>query len=317
MKSLTRRRGDGDETMGTGMDGDGNVPAPSAQEIDAEWEKTSLIGTVVRNAKRKAGGGSKNEKRVVRNVVEAGGDPELMYLLLTGVIAAWREAGVCSVGEGDTEDSLPITPDTLDTSNTSNSTTTTTASTTNPLPSLYNLTATNAAYTNPHTTLAKTASSHLYLLTLLPPPLHPYHTPHQTHNIITRAAHNAFSLRPSTTSPSHSTSPTSPTTNNNTSDGPDSGEFLGYATYPTASFFNHSCAPNLRKRRVGRVFEFFADRDVAVGEELCISYLGGEEGVLGVGERRGRLRGEWGFECGCGRCVDEEMGEGRRGGVGE
>jgi SET and MYND domain-containing protein len=41
---------------------------------------------------------------------------------------------------------------------------------------------------------------------------------------------------------------------------------------------------------------------VGVGEELCISYLSGEERGMGRVKRRERLRATWGFECGCGRC---------------
>ncbi|KAF2404667.1 hypothetical protein EJ06DRAFT_553510 [Trichodelitschia bisporula] len=85
-------------------------------------------------------------------------------------------------------------------------------------------------------------------------------------------------------------------------------EYLGYGVWPEASYFNHSCAPNVGKRRVGRGWEFWVKdegRGVGEGEELCISYLGGDEKGLRVEERRERLKQFWGFECACARCVAE------------
>ena len=104
--------------------------------------------------------------------------------------------------------------------------------------------------------------------------------------LISRASHNAFSIRPN-------------------NDGQQSGEFLGYGVWPEASFFNHSCRPNLRKERRGRLWLFWADEEVEEGEELCITYLGGDEKDLGVEERRRRLQDEWGFRCCCTRCIEE------------
>lgn len=106
------------------------------------------------------------------------------------------------------------------------------------------------------------------------------------HEYVSRASHNAFSIRP-------------------TEDGDHTGEFLGYGIWPEASFFNHSCRPNIRKARVGRQWSFWAAKSVAEGEELCITYLGGEEKELNVQQRREKLKTEWGFWCGCGRCVEE------------
>jgi hypothetical protein len=46
-----------------------------------------------------------------------------------------------------------------------------------------------------------------------------------------------------------------------------------------------------------------AKRDIAVGEELLVTYV---DPSLGVRERRSQL-GAWGFgECHCERCVEEE-----------
>ncbi|RMZ79560.1 hypothetical protein DV737_g3408, partial [Chaetothyriales sp. CBS 132003] len=107
--------------------------------------------------------------------------------------------------------------------------------------------------------------------------------------LVSRASHNAFSIRP-------------------TNDGEQSGEFLGYGVWPEASFFNHSCRPNVRKARKGRQWSFWVDEEqgvVEAGQELCITYLGGDEKELSVKERRQRLQVEWDFRCCCLRCVEE------------
>lgn len=82
------------------------------------------------------------------------------------------------------------------------------------------------------------------------------------------------------------------------------GPLLAYSLHPPSSFFNHSCAPNLSKTRHGLSWSFTTSREVEMGEELCISYLGGGE-LAAREERRGRLRDGWGFECGCAKCVEE------------
>lgn len=83
-------------------------------------------------------------------------------------------------------------------------------------------------------------------------------------------------------------------------------EHFGTGIWPEASYWNHSCAPNVRKRRDGRYWQFWAERDVRKGEELCITYLGGEEWELGFRERKARLKGIWGFDCACLRCREDE-----------
>jgi hypothetical protein len=82
-------------------------------------------------------------------------------------------------------------------------------------------------------------------------------------------------------------------------------EIFGYGIWPEASYWNHSCEPNIQKRRVGRAWEFRLERDVKQGDELSITYLGGDEKILGVEERRKRLMATWGFECMCRKCMSE------------
>lgn len=82
---------------------------------------------------------------------------------------------------------------------------------------------------------------------------------------------------------------------------PDS-ENLGSAMYPSASYFNHSCDPNVAKVRQGRTMIFVTAREVQAGEELCISYGHTERGL---DERRQVLQDWWGFVCNCTRCIRE------------
>jgi len=82
---------------------------------------------------------------------------------------------------------------------------------------------------------------------------------------------------------------------------PDS-ENLGSAMYPSASYFNHSCDPNVMKVRQGRKVSFLTERDVEIEEELCISYGHTEREVE---ERQMLLRDWWGFTCICPRCRHE------------
>ncbi|KAK0272154.1 Histone-lysine N-methyltransferase set-6 [Friedmanniomyces endolithicus] len=98
------------------------------------------------------------------------------------------------------------------------------------------------------------------------------------------SSHNAFGIR---------------------SGGEDGEEYMGYGVYPSASYFNHSCRPNVAKQRIDNAWKFWVTEDVRQGEELCISYLGGDEKDLNVRQRRGHLWEVWGFVCECVRCQRE------------
>jgi SET and MYND domain-containing protein len=126
--------------------------------------------------------------------------------------------------------------------------------------------------------------SYLQLLSLLPLPLLPSVTAATCLAALRHESRNSFGIR-------------------SLDDGGD--EFFGWAVWPQASYFNHACAPSVRKRRTGRTWEFWSARLVRGGEELSISYLGGEEESLDVGERRARLSKTWGFGCACGKCVGD------------
>uniref|UniRef100_A0A8H8CJ56 SET domain-containing protein n=1 Tax=Psilocybe cubensis TaxID=181762 RepID=A0A8H8CJ56_PSICU len=80
-------------------------------------------------------------------------------------------------------------------------------------------------------------------------------------------------------------------------------EMLGWGAYVFGSYFNHDCAPNLKKFRNGRAIQFYSLRDIRAGEELCISYV--DETNPSVLERARMLGADWFFDCRCARCVQE------------
>lgn len=140
------------------------------------------------------------------------------------------------------------------------------------------------SYSQPYFTrldLDRHITSYKHLLALAPLSLLAHVSPTVLRTTAARAAQNSFSIR-------------------STDDA--GSEIMGYGVWPTASYFNHSCAPNLGKKRVGRQWVFYAVREVQAGEELSISYLGGDEDDLDTMQRRQKLKDSWGFDCACLRC---------------
>lgn len=82
-------------------------------------------------------------------------------------------------------------------------------------------------------------------------------------------------------------------------DGDRRDEMLGWGVWTSASYFNHSCSPNIRKMRQGRTLHFETSRAVSAGEELCISYVDTDQLVE---QRQKDLESSWFFRCGCSRC---------------
>lgn len=84
----------------------------------------------------------------------------------------------------------------------------------------------------------------------------------------------------------------------------DSGdkEFLGFGVYPSGSFFNHSCEPNIIKKRINNELHFITLRDIEKNEELCIDYGNYLDEPVEI--RRKQLS-EWFFTCACQRCERE------------
>ena len=219
-------------------------------EIDSEkqltWNKAGKIGADIVNA-RSLAKPSKQGRRLLADHGDAKVDPDILNFLLSGCFMTAADSGV-------------------------------------KVPSLLTLADNPSVYEN--ASLEAHIGAYLHLLTLLPESLIPHLRADVCHQLISRASHNAFSIRP-------------------TSDGEQSGEFMGYGVWPEASFFNHSCQPNVSKERKGRLWSFYTSRDVEVGEELCITYLGGDEKDFDLRGRRARLLEEWGFLCRCRACREE------------
>ncbi|KAF7984321.1 hypothetical protein HWV62_15311 [Athelia sp. TMB] len=99
-------------------------------------------------------------------------------------------------------------------------------------------------------------------------------------------------------------------------------EMMGWGLWVDASYFNHSCNPNIKKVRVGRTLQFYTTAAIQPGEELCISYVDldsvedadtssaeqtNKGGEAQVGEtRRQLLMSGWFFACECPRCQSDQ-----------
>lgn len=131
------------------------------------------------------------------------------------------------------------------------------------------------------------ANIYKFIRLVCPPEYLPYATPQNVRAITGRNLTNAFGIW-------------SPLSHQD-----EEQEYFGFGVYPSASFFNHSCCPNVAKTRRGDVYEYRVQEDISKGTELCISY--GIRASDTVETRRAALK-EWFFTCGCLRCV-EESGE--------
>lgn len=76
---------------------------------------------------------------------------------------------------------------------------------------------------------------------------------------------------------------------------------LSYAfgLFPTMSYFNHTCAPNVCVIQHNTALNIMAMRDIEVGEEVAISYI---EVNRATKDRRKCLQAEYNFFCRCTRC---------------
>lgn len=86
----------------------------------------------------------------------------------------------------------------------------------------------------------------------------------------------------------------------------DRGEQFGAGVYPTAAIANHSCCPNIihKPDDQGRMV-FIASKDIAPGEECCISYFDLTR-FVDLKIRREHLQASFRFLCKCERCISEE-----------
>lgn len=138
-------------------------------------------------------------------------------------------------------------------------------------------------------------TSYLHLLASCPLDLLPHIRSVTISTFVQKSAHNVFDIWSQDLAPPHPNA-VAPL-------GSSGSECLGLGLWPAASYWNHSCAPNVLKRRAGRKWQFWAARDIDEDEELCITYLGGDERDLSREERRDKLEKGWGFQCACIRCA--------------
>lgn len=77
----------------------------------------------------------------------------------------------------------------------------------------------------------------------------------------------------------------------------------GDGFYCVASFFQHSCDPNIiQKETLGSAKVFIAKEDIKKGDQLYISYTESGETLK---SRRHILKSVYGFDCKCSRCERE------------
>eukprot|EP00899_Mesostigma_viride_P022154 jgi/Mesvir1/3122/Mv05562-RA.1 len=77
----------------------------------------------------------------------------------------------------------------------------------------------------------------------------------------------------------------------------------GIGLYPIAALLNHSCDPSAILLFDGVQGVLHALKDIAVGDEVCISYV---ELAASTPSRRKELAEQYFFTCNCLRCVDTE-----------
>ncbi len=72
--------------------------------------------------------------------------------------------------------------------------------------------------------------------------------------------------------------------------------------HSVASFVNHDCNPNTNYYydRNKLMIHFIANRRIAKGEEITISYV---PDIIDPMERKKALRDRWGFDCKCKLCL--------------
>ena len=257
---------DQDVEMG-GQSGTATASASSdSTQLDVEksWAQTESNGKMIASA-RSGARPSKADKNILRQALEQPVDVDLPFYLLSGVLKAYQAAARKRIASVKMDELLP---------------------------SLFSLADDDQTFSS-NAAIIEYTRAYIVLMAVLPTQLLSFLQTGLCRNIASRASHNAFSIRPPSSS-----------------DGEQSGEFLGWGVWPEASFFNHSCTPNVKKERRGREWRFSVEAPhgqdkVAAGTELCITYLGGDERSLSVEDRREKLHEEWNFKCNCDRCMLE------------
>lgn len=238
------------------------------QEVDQAWHDARSLVDVIKAA-RNAHTPTKSQNLQLRKARNLSPDADILSYVLSGILYAYRNHELLLSHQPAESSHNPKTV----------------------VPDLYELEDDSRVF---FTTLEVSSGlrdytqSFVLLAAILPIELLGYVTADYVGNLASRASHNAFSIRPE-----------------GMTDGGQSGEYLGWGVWPEASYFNHSCRPNLSKSRSGRCWSFCTSRAVSVHEQLCISYLGGDEKEMNVVERRRKLLSTWGFWCNCSQCVNE------------
>jgi len=80
----------------------------------------------------------------------------------------------------------------------------------------------------------------------------------------------------------------------------------GIGLYPLASYFNHSCAPNLVRFEDGGILSYRTAYDIPKGTELNITYTDIDQPRS---DRQKMLQENFFFTCGCDRCNGEKNDE--------
>ncbi|POS74430.1 hypothetical protein DHEL01_v207170 [Diaporthe helianthi] len=78
------------------------------------------------------------------------------------------------------------------------------------------------------------------------------------------------------------------------------------AVYPIFSHINHSCTPNafVLYSSENKQQTLYAGCDIMAGQQIFVSYLGGDEDFLTSWRRMEETRKYWNFACTCSRCLD-------------
>ncbi|KAL6916417.1 hypothetical protein FSST1_007912 [Fusarium sambucinum] len=87
------------------------------------------------------------------------------------------------------------------------------------------------------------------------------------------------------------------------------GESYGFALYPRAAQFNHSCLPNVSHKPDGQArMVYTAARDISKGEECMIAYFDLAT-RKNLSSRQKYAETQFQFKCTCSRCLEEEAEE--------
>lgn len=94
----------------------------------------------------------------------------------------------------------------------------------------------------------------------------------------------------------------------------DDGEDTGSAVFRTFSFVNHSCNPNafsIFSTKANRQ-TVYAGWDIKAGQQIFISYFGGNEDFMTREQRLEQTRRDWGFACTCYICLGSRRTDPKR-----